>query len=171
MRWLLLLYTVPASPSRKRAAVWREVKRLGAVYLRDGVCALPQTSEAETDLAALAERIREMDGEATLARETLLEPAAETSIVEQMKAVRDEDYRGVLHEAQTFLRYLGNEAERRDLSLRDLQDLAADLRKLEGWYRQVRARDYFRDTPPERVEAAIRACYDGIEQVRTEVAP
>ena len=34
--WLLLIYTVPSQPSRKRAAVWRDVKKAGAVYLRDG---------------------------------------------------------------------------------------------------------------------------------------
>ena len=50
--WLLLIYTVPAEPSRKRAAIWRELKKVGAPYLRDGVCILPErpeTREADTD--------------------------------------------------------------------------------------------------------------------------
>jgi hypothetical protein len=38
----LLIYSVPAEPSRKRAYVWREVKKLGAIYLRDGVCIQPE---------------------------------------------------------------------------------------------------------------------------------
>ena len=43
--WLLLVYTVPAEPSRLRAAVWRDLKKAGAVYLRDGVCVLPERDE------------------------------------------------------------------------------------------------------------------------------
>ena len=34
-RWLVLIYTLPAEPTRKRAFVWRELKKLGAVYLRE----------------------------------------------------------------------------------------------------------------------------------------
>ncbi|MGH2561215.1 MAG: Chromate resistance protein ChrB, partial [Thermomicrobiales bacterium] len=40
--WALLIYVLPSHPSRLRAAVWRDVKRAGAVYLRDGACALPE---------------------------------------------------------------------------------------------------------------------------------
>src|SRR5215207_10533152 len=70
--WTMLVYTVPAKPTRKRAAVWREVKRLGALYLRDGVCALPDTAPARTGLQALAERVLALDGEATLIWEAQL---------------------------------------------------------------------------------------------------
>src|SRR5919202_1592984 len=76
--WALLIYTVPASPTSKRAAVWREVKRLGAVYLRDGVCALPDTAGARAGLEALAGRVQELGGEATVARGAdLSSPTAE----------------------------------------------------------------------------------------------
>jgi len=33
-RWLLLVYRVPSEPTRLRAAVWRRLKSLGAVYLQ-----------------------------------------------------------------------------------------------------------------------------------------
>src|SRR5579859_1363941 len=64
--WLLLIYTVPAQPSRKRATVWREIKKLGAVYLRDGVCVLPDQPGTRMSLRALASRIEQMEGDACL---------------------------------------------------------------------------------------------------------
>ena len=42
VQWLVLIYTLPPEPTRKRAFVWRELKKIGAVYLRDGVCLLPE---------------------------------------------------------------------------------------------------------------------------------
>ena len=33
--WLLLVYRVPPEPSRLRAAVWRRLKSLGAIYLQN----------------------------------------------------------------------------------------------------------------------------------------
>ena len=59
MSWLLLIYRVPAEPSRKRAFVWRELKKVGAVYLRDGVCVLPDQAATRAGLRQVAERMLE----------------------------------------------------------------------------------------------------------------
>ena len=39
--WLLLIYRVPSEPTRLRAAVWRRLKSLGAIYLQNSAAALP----------------------------------------------------------------------------------------------------------------------------------
>ena len=36
--WLLLTYKVPAEPAKKRIAIWRRLKGMGAIYLQNGVC-------------------------------------------------------------------------------------------------------------------------------------
>ncbi|MCW2942968.1 MAG: ChrB protein, partial [Actinomycetia bacterium] len=41
VRWLVLVYKVPAEPTRLRAGVWRKIKGLGAIYLQNSVAALP----------------------------------------------------------------------------------------------------------------------------------
>jgi len=64
--WLVLIYTVPAEPSRKRAFIWRELKKVGAVYLRDGVCVLPEGEATAAAFRAIAAKIEEFEGEATL---------------------------------------------------------------------------------------------------------
>jgi DNA-binding transcriptional regulator PaaX len=55
--WTLLIYTIPSQPTRLRAAIWRELKKLGAVYLRDGVCVLPAGEATSGALAAVAARV------------------------------------------------------------------------------------------------------------------
>ena len=42
--YLLLIYQVPTQPSAARVAVWRELKRLGALYLQQSVCVMPLTA-------------------------------------------------------------------------------------------------------------------------------
>jgi Protein ChrB, N-terminal len=66
--WLLFIYTVPSEPSRKRAYIWREVKKVGAIYLRDGVCALPEREETMAAFRKIAAKVTEFDGEATARR-------------------------------------------------------------------------------------------------------
>src|SRR5919201_1870282 len=57
--WLLLVVRLPAEPSRHRVAVWRELRRLGALSLGQGVWAVPATpafSQGLERAIALAER-------------------------------------------------------------------------------------------------------------------
>ncbi|WP_422802545.1 Chromate resistance protein ChrB [Sulfitobacter pontiacus] len=46
MTWILLTYKVPPEPAARRVALWRKLKSMGAVYLQNGVCLLPETSES-----------------------------------------------------------------------------------------------------------------------------
>ena len=47
-------------------AVWRRLKTLGALYLQDGVAALPEDAVTREQLEWLQLRIREAGGKATL---------------------------------------------------------------------------------------------------------
>lgn len=63
-RWTLLVYRIPPHPSRVRLAVWRKLQALGAVYLQDGVAALPARSDLEENMGVVAEDIVGYDGTA-----------------------------------------------------------------------------------------------------------
>src|SRR5215217_6872946 len=65
-RWVLLVYRLPREPSRHRVAVWRKLRDLGALYLKDGVAALPEDAVTREQLEWLQLRVREAGGEATL---------------------------------------------------------------------------------------------------------
>jgi hypothetical protein len=63
---VLLVYRIPREPSRHRVAVWRKLRDLGAIYLQDGVAALPEDAVTREQLEWLQLRVREAGGEATL---------------------------------------------------------------------------------------------------------
>jgi hypothetical protein len=157
--WLLLIYTVPAEPSRKRAFIWREVKKLGAIYLRDGVCALPDQPETASVLRAIATKIQEFEGEATLVEGARIEPSRAAWLVERSQASRAEEYADIAHEAQRLLEHVARETEHREFTFAELEELDADLGKLKRWTAQVRQRDYFgAGEEDERVQTLLDRC-------------
>jgi hypothetical protein len=81
VEWLLLVYRLPAEPSKGRVAVWREVKKLGAAYLQNGVCLLPADPASEAAFARLVERVTGLGGKATLFRATLPDERQEAALV------------------------------------------------------------------------------------------
>ncbi len=158
IQWLLLIYTVPADPSRKRAFIWRELKKLGAPYLRDGVCILPRRPDTLVHARAIVAKVEEFGGEATLVTEATLEPARSGGLVGQFRAARADEYREIGVEADRLLEHVAREIEHRQFTYAELKELEADLNKLRRWTDQVVARDYFGNGPPVHLQEAFERC-------------
>jgi len=158
MTWALLIYTVPSEPSRKRAYIWREIKKVGAVYLRDGVCALPERAETTTALQRIAAKVGEFGGEATLVEAAQLDPKREQALTAASQTARTEEYRELARETEGFLAHIRRETKHREFTFAELQELEEDLGKLTRWTDQVRARDYFGDADAEQVAALLARC-------------
>jgi len=156
--WLLLIYTVPSEPSRKRAYIWREVKKVGALYLRDGVCALPEREETTAAFRQIAAKVAEFDGEATVVTEAHLDEARTATLIDAMQAARVAEYDELTGEAEGFLAHVRRETEHREFTFTELEELEGDLAKLKRWMEQVRARDYFTNAAAERVVTLLTRC-------------
>ena len=165
--WTLLIYTIPSQPTRLRAAIWRELKKLGAVYLRDGVCVLPAGEATAGALAAVAARVDALGGEATVVEEARLPAERTAALVEQFQTARAEEYAEVARETEGFLAHVEREREHRIFTFAEVEELEADLGKLQRWAAQIRARDYVNakevatlDELLARGEAALAAFAD-----------
>ena len=142
-RWVLLVYRLPREPSRHRVAVWRKLRDLGALYLQDGVAALPEDAVTREQLEWLQLRVREAGGEATLWEAKPGTIAEEVELVEAFRSSREEAYKAIIARAQRL---------RRKAQMGGGQTLLEQLGKLEREFRAERRRDYFRS--PLRGEAA-----------------
>src|SRR6266487_957847 len=113
---------IPWEPTSSRAAIWRKLKRLGALLLHDAVWVLPATPWTREQFQWLAVEIGELEGEAYLWESHLLLNGQADALVQQFQARVDSAYQEILHELE-----LGD----------------ADLVALSRTYQQVRAQDYF----------------------------
>ena len=64
--WVLLAYRLPREPSRPRLALWRALRRLGAVQVADGLVALPLTPETREHVEWLASGVVDDGGESSV---------------------------------------------------------------------------------------------------------
>jgi hypothetical protein len=156
--WTMLIYTVPAQPTRKRAAVWREVKRLGAVYLRDGVCVLPDVESARAGLEALSQRVAELGGQSTVVGQAQLSAATTEALLTEFAQARQAEYTEIGAAAADLLHHLQREALHHGFDRAELVGLHADLTRLERWLSQIVARDYLHHGDPAAVAATLEAC-------------
>jgi len=162
-RWVLLIYTVPASPTSKRAAVWREIKRLGAMYLRDGVCVLPDTTDARAGLEALAARINALGGQSTLVRDAYLSTSTADDLRDELARERRAEYTEVAEATTGLQRYIREETSHHALDQAARASISGDIRRLRRWLEQVRARDYLHAGDATQTLALLTACSAELE--------
>jgi hypothetical protein len=165
--WLLLIYRVPPDPSRLRAAVWRRLKRLGAIYLQNSAAALPAGGAAERALRRLRSEILEMGGSAVLLSCTVL--AGGTEVRAAFQAARDDEYEEIADRCQDFLAQIEKEHVAAHYTFAELEENEVDLVKLQKWFATVKARDVFGAAGRETAQHALAACEQALEGYATRV--
>jgi hypothetical protein len=148
-RWVLLVYRLPREPSTPRIALWRALRRLGAVQVVDGVAGLPLDAHTREQVEWLAEAVIEAGGEASV---WLGEPASTQDrrrLVAALEEARAEEYGGITRAAREAQ---GNGPAAR----RALRRLRAELRR-------VRARDYLGSPARADAEAAVEELAGSVE--------
>src|SRR6059036_1579276 len=140
-KWVLIAYRLPRDPSTPRSALWRKLRRLGAVQVLDGLAALPLDARNRELLEWLADEVVDAGGDATIWVGELASAAQERDLASRMAESVAAEYRTLIADATAAL------PERSGRRRRTLGRLRRELRR-------IRARDYF--PPPER-ELAQRA--------------
>jgi CRISPR/Cas system-associated endoribonuclease Cas2 len=156
--WLLLTYKVPSEPAKKRVALWRRLKGLGAVYLQNGVCLLPKTDDHARRLKMLANDISEMDGESVILETVALDKSQEEKVVSRFKADRDEEYREFLGKCTDFESEIAKETAACHFTYAELEENDVDLKKLQSWLEKIRKLDFYGATLALESEQRLKAC-------------
>jgi hypothetical protein len=165
--WLVLVYRVPSEPTRLRAAVWRRLKALGAVYLANSVAALPASAESERALRSLRNEIGGMGGSAQLLAAQAL--AGEADVVATFNAARDEEYTEIVSRCGDFLAEIERETAAEKFTYAELEENDEDLVKLRGWLAKVRARDVLGAGRSEDAVRALERCQQALERFAERV--
>lgn len=162
--WLLLIYTLPSQPTRKRAYVWRELKKAGAVYLRDGVALLPRLPYLEEQIRLVAERIEEYGGTVDLLPSPQFSGARSSALVTRFQEERLAEYRELYRACVRFLRDVLTQVDADDFGFPDVDNLDSELGRLRRWNEQIAARDYFGAPESNRVRDILAKCEEAFER-------
>ena len=142
--WILMTYKVPPEPAAKRIALWRRLKGMGAVYLQNGVCLLPQTAEHMRQLKMLENDAAEMGGETVLLVTTSLDQQQEDKVIARFKADRDDQYREFLGKCNAFQAEIAKEIAKQKYTYAELEEEDNDLKKLQSWLEKIRNLDFYK---------------------------
>jgi hypothetical protein len=157
-RWLLVVTSTAGGPASLRVQVWRKLRSLGALYLQQSVCLLPDRPEVARAVRRLADRVRRDGGQARLLHVMLPEPGEQAQIIEAFRSERATEYAEVLERLPSLLEELETERARGHTTYAEVEESEADLERFRSWLAKISVRDYFGAANAAEADAAVERC-------------
>jgi hypothetical protein len=150
---LLLIVSLPPSPSSLRVRVWRRLRALGAVALKRTVYLLPDTGDHYEQLQWLGQEIQRERGETVLLRVEQIENMSRSDVIRLFHEARDPEYRKLAGRYRKLMQSL--EKKSAAASARVDQELA----QLHRDFEKLRELDFF-DAPGRAEVERLREAID-----------
>lgn len=168
--WILLVYRVPTEPASRRVTIWRDLKRLGALYLQQCVCILPRRDDLSAEVSRITDKLTGMGGEFTRFELPSLPAGDDAKFVAAIRALRDKEYAEIVEECATrFVKEIEFERFRENYTFEEAEEIGQDLEKIRRWFRRIEDRDWFRADGRQAVESWIERCQTLLDDFEQDV--
>ena len=158
LAWLLLLVRLPATRSAERVAIWRKLKKSGAIQIQTSTYVLPDDPRQYETFQWLTQHIRDAGGDATLVRAREIEGLPNERLVESFNAARTKEYAAL----REMLRPLVVKTKQR-------RDLQGKLDRVRKQFLEIRETDFFNNPKAKDLEIILEKLEGA--QPRSETQP
>jgi hypothetical protein len=148
LTWLLLLLRLPATHKAERVAIWRKVKKSGAIQIQTSTYILPDEPARYELFQWLTQEIRSAGGDATLVRAREIEGLPNEKLIERFNTARAKEYATLRESLRGALSH-----RRKTRSSPAVGDKLDRVRKQ---FREIRQTDFFNCPRAEDVEMLLR---------------
>ncbi|MQA78748.1 MAG: chromate resistance protein ChrB [Streptosporangiales bacterium] len=168
-RWMVLICRMPAEPARHRMALWRDLRRAGAIPLAQGVWALPDVPAGEPLLTRAHEHAAAAGGDLVVLAATGRDEQAAERLEEQYRMARAEEWAEFGADCAKFLAELDKEERIGKFTLAELDEEEHSLDRLRRWYRDLRARDILGTPAASDAEHQLKQCAARLDEYAEHV--
>jgi hypothetical protein len=169
-RFLLLVYRMPAKPTAGRVAVWRTLKKTGAVYLQDSVCVIPDTASLRRELAPVLERIDAEGGRYHMLPLRTLPPEEERKLMSLFLDQSAQHYREIIENCEVnFVKEIEFERFRENFTYEEAEEIRMEFEKIGSWFQRVEERDWFAAGNRDEARAWLARCEVLLEEFEAKV--
>jgi vacuolar-type H+-ATPase subunit I/STV1 len=169
MRWIVLLFRVPAEPSRHRVAVWRELRRTGAVSLGQSAWLAPSAPAFTDGIARAVQLVEAAGGEAVVLDAGGRQPGDAERLAEVDTAAREAEWVEFVSECGKYLAEIDKEITKAKLTLAELDEEEQSLERLRRWHRELRLRDVLGAPSAAGADRRLKECEAKLEDYTQRV--
>ncbi|UOX90898.1 chromate resistance protein ChrB [Amycolatopsis sp. FBCC-B4732] len=163
-QWQVLVVKVPAAPSRHRVAVWRELRRIGALSLGQGTWAVPDVTAFAAGVRRVVELAERGEGEVVVLDAAGRSERDGTRLEELFTAEREDEWREFLADCGKFDAEIDKEIRVGKFTMAELEEEEQSLERLRRWHRDLKVRDVFGAPSAAPAELRLKHCADRLAE-------
>lgn len=145
LAWLLLLVRLPATHSAERVAIWRKLKKSGAIQIQTSTHILPDDPPRYETFQWLTQHIRDAGGDATLVRAREIDGFSNERLIELFNAARAKEYASLREVLRPFV-----------TSARRTSNFGGKVDRIRKQFREIRETDFFDSPKAKDLEMVLR---------------
>lgn len=169
-RFTVLVYRMPAKPTAARVAVWRHLKKIGAIYLQQSMCVFPDNSSLRKDLAPILQRITNGKGEFHLLPLRSLDATEGSKLIKQFQDQTSNHYQEIIENCEVnFTKEIEFETFRKNFTYEEAEEIRAEFEKICAWYDRVLRRDWFGAPNEAQAKEWLNRCEKMLEEFEARV--
>ena len=162
---MLVLVQLPSSAApRHRVAVWRELRKIGAVPLSAGGWIVPDSPAFANGLHRAEELCHRGGGTFALVDAVPRNPAAAEVFRRAFVDARLDEWSEFQAECRAYEEEIAKEISKRKFTFGELEEEEQSLERLRRWYRDLKRRDALELPEADAAEAHLHVCeavFDG----------
>ncbi len=139
--WIVVLYDVPSEPSKLKVRVWREFKKLGALYPQSSLCILPNSIENNKKIDEISKIIL-TNGRFVKISADETNDKEHDKILDMYKEERDKQYDEIIEECQEFIDEINLNIKNNKFTREEVEEMEEVLDGLYRWFNKVLALDW-----------------------------
>lgn len=136
--------------------------------LEGGAWLLPHTEELSWAAQELATEIRRQGGTVTAFVAESLDGEQEEELRARFNQAREEEYQDLLRECEKLLAHVERETHEEDFEFLEVEEMEADLERVQQRLTQVQRRDIFGVPLQKAVEQRLQQCRDTLAHFTQE---
>lgn len=165
----MVLAQVPSQPSRHRVAVWRELRKAGAVPVSAGAWGVPDTAAVQPFLDRAADLCRRGGGTLAVMAVTPRDDGSDELIRAAYAAARLDEWAEFEADCGKFEAEIAKEIAKRKFTFGELEEEEQSLDRLRRWQRELKRRDVLELPEAAAAERRLRGCEELLDGYAAQV--
>ena len=158
LSWIIVFYDVPAEPSKQKVRIWREFKKLGAVYPQMSCCILPNNIESNEKINEISKIIPDNSKIIKLSTSEFNEKE-HNKILALFRVERDKQYDEIYEECEEFIDEINLNIQNKKFTQEEVEEMEEVLDGLNRWVEKVLSKDWIKtSTKIIRLKECLKKC-------------
>jgi len=167
--WIIFVYKMHPEPSRYRVSIWRRLKDIGALYLQNSICILPNSLIHHEFVKKLSIEIEKTDGESSILIAQYPSEEEEEKLIDKFNSERNNEYTELVDHGDRLIAEIQREHSRKNYTYGELDENEDELNRLFTWFEKIKKRDFFNAQGAIDAKSRLTECREIIKSFSEQV--